>query len=32
VEEIARMLGSDASPTTARRHAAELLKRAEAVS
>jgi len=28
VEEIARMLGGDASPETARRHAAELLKRA----
>ncbi|HXY69229.1 MAG TPA: DNA repair protein RecN [Gemmatimonadales bacterium] len=28
VEEIARMLGSDASPETARRHATELLKRA----
>ncbi len=26
VEEIARMLGGDTSPTTARRHAAELLK------
>jgi DNA repair protein RecN (Recombination protein N) len=28
VEEIARMLGGDTSPTTARRHAEELLKRA----
>ena len=28
VEEVARMLGGDASPTTARRHAEELLKRA----
>ncbi len=27
VEEIARMLGADASPATARRHARELLKR-----
>jgi len=27
VEEIARMLGADTSPTTARRHAQELLKR-----
>jgi DNA repair protein RecN (Recombination protein N) len=28
VEEIARMLGGDTSPTTARRHAEELLRRA----
>ena len=28
VEEIARMLGADTSPTTAKRHAEELLKRA----
>ncbi len=32
VEEIARMLGGDASPATARRHAAELLKRGESAS
>ena len=32
VEEIARMLGGDTSPATARRHAAELLKRGEPAS
>jgi DNA repair protein RecN (Recombination protein N) len=30
VEEVARMLGGDASPETARRHAAQLLKKAGA--